>query len=235
MSLISKYGAGARAREVSAATIREVLEAGTNPATSAPGEAGTNPVSGAELVRSSIPAPAAEVRDDGNRDELEATAAADEIRAAAEWREALEERAPAPSEAAELAHELREVREHLEGATARVLERIDAGYVPYNAVTGTAYRGKNVDRFLAAELEHGYGAGGWAGFGQWLRVGRVVRKGEHGTAGVTVTGAGKGESSSSSEAAGEAAESSSKGKRGKGGGVRGFRVFHFDQTTELER
>src|SRR5687767_807034 len=53
--------------------------------------------------------------------------------------------------------------------------------VPTNAVTGEAYQGNNVNRLLVAELERGYGPGGWAGFKQWLTAGRVVRKGERGT------------------------------------------------------
>lgn len=103
--------------------------------------------------------------------------------------------------------------------------KVDA--VPRNAVTGAAYRGGNVVRLLAAEEEHGYRSGaGWAGFGQWRSVGRVVRKGEHGTACIAVTGGGK-------EAGEESAPSSSDKKKRRGGGVRGFRVFHFDQTCEL--
>lgn len=103
--------------------------------------------------------------------------------------------------------------------------KVDA--VPRNAVTGAAYRGGNVVRLLAAEEEHGYRSGaGWAGFGQWRSVGRVVRKGEHGTACIAVTGGAK-------EAGADDAPSSSDKKKRRGGGVRGFRVFHFDQTCEL--
>lgn len=88
--------------------------------------------------------------------------------------------------------------------------------LPRNAVTGAEYRGGNIMRLVSAEVEHGYGSGGWAGFKQWLSVGRVVRKGEHGTACITVIAGKEGEEG-----------------KAKGRGVRGFRVFHYDQTTEL--
>lgn len=104
--------------------------------------------------------------------------------------------------------------------------------MPYNAVTGAQYQGKNIDRLASAELMHGYGPGGWAGFGQWLKVGRVVRKGEHGTACITVIGR-SGTESETARSVTDSRETAGKGKR-KGGGVRGFRVFHFDQTTELK-
>lgn len=85
---------------------------------------------------------------------------------------------------------------------------------PYNAVTGVKYMGGNILRLLAAEAECDFGLGGWAGFKQWLSVGRVVRKGEHGTACITVV--------SVVDKAGK-----------KGTRPRGFRVFHFDQTEAL--
>lgn len=89
--------------------------------------------------------------------------------------------------------------------------------VPYNAVTGATYRGKNIGRLVGAEVDGGYGPGGWAGFQQWLTVDRVVRKGEHGTACVTVM-----------------VDKTEDGEPSKSRGVRGFRVFHYDQTTELD-
>jgi antirestriction protein ArdC len=85
---------------------------------------------------------------------------------------------------------------------------------PFNAVTGADYAGGNIDRLLNAEAENGYASeGGWAGFKQWLTVGRVVRKGEHGTPCLTVITVDDGDKES---------------KR-----PRGFRVFHFDQTVEV--
>lgn len=105
--------------------------------------------------------------------------------------------------------------------------------VPWNAVTGAQYGGKNVQRLLMAEAEQGWEtAGGWAGFKQWLSVGRVVRKGEHGTACITVIGR-NGTESEMARSVTDSRESGAGGKK-KGGGVRGFRVFHFDQTCELE-
>lgn len=110
-------------------------------------------------------------------------------------------------------------------AASSISESVEDLSVPYNAVTGAAYRGKNIDRLLSAEIIGNYGPGGWAGFKQWLTVGRVVRKGEHGTACVTVIGKREGSDDQPAEDA--------KGGARRGGGVRGFRVFHFDQTTEL--
>ena len=84
-----------------------------------------------------------------------------------------------------------------------------------NEVTGKAYAGGNILRLEAAEIAEGYDeTHGWAGFGQWKSVGRVVRKGERGVACLTVTHTVLEDGSS---------------KRG----ARGFRVFHYDQTTEL--
>src|SRR6266699_5135443 len=86
-----------------------------------------------------------------------------------------------------------------------------------NEVTGQPYQGKNILRLKVAEAENGYPSShGWAGFKQWLEVGRVVRKGEHGTACGTVM--------TSKDAEG----------RPTSKGYRGFRVFHYDQTTELK-
>lgn len=93
--------------------------------------------------------------------------------------------------------------------------------LPYNAVTGTQYAGGNIMRLAIAEVEHDYSSGrGWAGYKQWLSVGRVVRKGEHGTPiaamGSKVVDNGDGTTS----------VTTFPGKA--------RRVFHFDQTTELE-
>lgn len=105
---------------------------------------------------------------------------------------------------------------------------VDLARMPYNYVTGAEYRGKNIDRLIDAAMVGGYSGHAWAGFQQWITLGRVVRKGEHGTACVTVIG----DRSSSSDAGVEAGPY--KGEQKKGRGVRGFRVFHYDQTTELE-
>lgn len=99
---------------------------------------------------------------------------------------------------------------------APVVVPTDAGVVPVNAVTGKAYGGANVLRLWTAELEHGYGPGGWGGFKQWLSVGRVVRKGERAT-GIVRIGVVKD------------ADGVVVGTRPAGMG----RVFHFDQTAKL--
>lgn len=108
---------------------------------------------------------------------------------------------------------------------------VDVDEAPANAVTGAQYGGRNIARLQEAQLIGGYGPGGWAGFQQWLTVGRVVRKGEHGTACVTVIGTRATSSADSASSNGPEIEGS---RKGKGRGVRGFRVFHFDQTTELK-
>lgn len=61
-----------------------------------------------------------------------------------------------------------------EDSPAEIVEHelADAGPLPYNAVTGVAYRGGNIMRLLTVEVERGYGGGGWAGFGQWASIGR---------------------------------------------------------------
>lgn len=91
----------------------------------------------------------------------------------------------------------------------------DAGPMPYNAVTREHYSGGNIVRLVTAEVEHGYGTGGWAGYGQWQTIGRQVRKGERSTMIATVGM-----------------------KADENGNVRTFpgkprRVFHFDQTAEV--
>lgn len=86
---------------------------------------------------------------------------------------------------------------------------------PRNAVTGTEYRGKNVARLTWAEIKHDYTPaprplpGSWAGFKQWRSIGRTVRRGEHGTACLTVV-------------------ETTDGRK-----PRGFTVFHYDQTDAL--
>ena len=88
--------------------------------------------------------------------------------------------------------------------------------VPFNATTGTPYKGGNVLRLLVAADTAGYGPGGWAGYRQWLAAGRQVRKGEHGTACLTVVKV-----------------TDSRTGRLKSA-PRGFRVFHVDQTEPVE-
>ena len=91
---------------------------------------------------------------------------------------------------------------------------------PRNATTGAAYKGGNVLRLLVAEAEHDYRApadlpGSWAGYRQWIGAGRQVRKGEHGTACMTVVTVAK------------------KNGPGMTKVPRGFRVFHYAQTEPM--
>lgn len=52
-----------------------------------------------------------------------------------------------------------------------------ASLLPFNAVTGRPYSGGN----SLALLETGYDANAWAGFKQWKKVGRAVKRGETAT------------------------------------------------------
>jgi|SRR5215471_1973753 len=88
----------------------------------------------------------------------------------------------------------------------------------FNETTRAEYQGRNVDRLVNAEILHGYDSRrGWAGYRQWLDAGRVVRKGEHGVSCLTVV-------------------TVDRDANGHGGTrkPRGFRVFHYDQTVELD-
>ena len=96
--------------------------------------------------------------------------------------------------------------------SVKLLPAEEAHEAPYNRVTGVEYRGGNIMRLMLAEAEHGWEASrGWAGFHQWISVGRVVRKGEHGTKAMTVVTVEDGKTK-----------------------PRGFVVFHYDQTEPLE-
>ena len=94
-------------------------------------------------------------------------------------------------------------------------DQLDAICTPYNAVTGQPYKGGNIVRLAMAAVEGNRDPEkGWAGFRQWQTAGRVVRKGERGTACMTVVKV--------------------KDKNGRTKTApRGFRVFHFDQTDPI--
>lgn len=53
--------------------------------------------------------------------------------------------------------------------------------LPVNASTGNPYTGSNIKSLLDAQLDAEYPSPQWAGYNQWLSVGRQVRKGETGT------------------------------------------------------
>ena len=86
--------------------------------------------------------------------------------------------------------------------------------IPRNALTQAEYRNGNVVRLLAAADINGYNGPLWAGYRQWQQLGRVVRKGEKATSGLTVITV-KGENGNAKQAA------------------RGIAVFHYDQTDTL--
>ena len=88
--------------------------------------------------------------------------------------------------------------------------------IPRNALTGAEYQKGNVLRLLAAAADNGYNGPLWAGYKQWLQLGRVVRKGQRATSGLTVITV-KGENGKAKQSA------------------RGIAVFHYDQTEELQQ
>jgi antirestriction protein ArdC len=49
---------------------------------------------------------------------------------------------------------------------------------PINPTTGEEYEGGNIDRLIQQAEARGYSSMQFAGFTQWLRAGRVVKKGE---------------------------------------------------------
>jgi hypothetical protein len=146
--------------------------------------------------------------------------------------------APAPAELVMSGEELRADHTGRRPGDPPVIDTgaLPAGALehPRNAVTGAQYGGRNIEKLRQAAYQAGYGRGGWAGFQQWLTVGRVVRKGEHGTSCLTVMGDRKKAGDASSSTSAKTSTDSSSSTARKGRGVRGFRVFHFDQTCELE-
>ena len=100
----------------------------------------------------------------------------------------------------------------------KTLTKAPSTGAPFNATTGTAYNGGTVARLLTAEVSRGFAHdAGWAGFGQWRENGRQVRKGEHGTHGLTVVSVG--------------GDDTGKGAKTT---CRGFVVFHYDQTEPID-
>lgn len=59
--------------------------------------------------------------------------------------------------------------------------QIGADGLPYNATTGTAYRGGNVLWLLVTAADRGYGSNAWATYKQWKAAGAQVRRGEKAT------------------------------------------------------
>lgn len=53
--------------------------------------------------------------------------------------------------------------------------------LPHNATTGQPYSGKNIAALIDAQADAGYSTAQWAGFAQWKKAGRSVRKGETAT------------------------------------------------------
>lgn len=54
-------------------------------------------------------------------------------------------------------------------------------YRPHNPVTGTIYRGQNVEILMSQQLRNGYTTGRWYAFPNALEIGRPIRRGERGT------------------------------------------------------
>ena len=83
---------------------------------------------------------------------------------------------------------------------------------PTNAHSETPYQGKNSDILTRAMSEKGYTDPRWADFRQWIRLGRVVKKGQKSTRISRIRGR----------------DDSGKAQ------FRGASVFNFEQTTKLE-
>jgi antirestriction protein ArdC len=92
----------------------------------------------------------------------------------------------------------------------------DEMVMPFNAVTLKEYKGGNIVRLLMAQRENGWSQRGWAGYHQWISVGRHVCTGQHCTY---------------IRAVGGVREDDDGNRRQFSGGGR---VFHFDQTAPLE-
>lgn len=94
--------------------------------------------------------------------------------------------------------------------------------LPYNARTGNEYSGNNIMILAMTGREDLR----WAGFNQWLEVGRVVRKGEKSTGIMMVVDYTK------KDAEG-APKVNAQGEESKGRSVRTVPVFNFEQTEEI--
>lgn len=50
--------------------------------------------------------------------------------------------------------------------------------LPYNPTTGNIYQGANIGALITQAAERGFNAMQFAGYAQWLKAGRIVKKGE---------------------------------------------------------
>lgn len=98
--------------------------------------------------------------------------------------------------------------------------------LPYNARTGNEYSGANIPTLLGAMDEKGFEDLRWAGFNQWLEVGRVVRKGQKST-GIMFVG-----DVQEKDATG-AVKTRENGEARTSKFVRTVPVFNFEQTDEI--
>lgn len=99
--------------------------------------------------------------------------------------------------------------------------------LPYNARTGNEYTGSNVPTLFQAGEDKSYNDLRWAGFNQWLEVGRVVRKGEKSTKIMMVV-------DYTRKDADGAPRVDADGETSKGRSVRTVPVFNYEQTDELD-
>jgi antirestriction protein ArdC len=99
--------------------------------------------------------------------------------------------------------------------------------LPYNARTGNLYSGSNVPTLFQAGEDKYYKDLRWAGFNQWLEVGRVVRKGETSTKIMMVV------DYTRKDAEG-APKVDAQGETSKGRSVRTVPVFNYEQTDEID-
>lgn len=103
----------------------------------------------------------------------------------------------------------------------------DALGLPYNGRTGNDYTGGNIPLLLDAADANGFESNVWAGFNQWLEVGRVVRKGSKSTGIMMVV------DFKEKDAAGEVVTRED-GTVRKGRSARTVPVFNFEQTEVID-
>ena len=89
----------------------------------------------------------------------------------------------------------------------------------HNPVAGTPFTGKNVGTLDESADFHGYRSRAWAGFRQWIKMGRVVAKGQKATKIIMVVAA---------------KEKGANGSDTKVRRIKSISVFNFEQTVVLE-
>lgn len=99
--------------------------------------------------------------------------------------------------------------------------------LPFNGCTGNDYTGGNIPLLLGAADANGFESNVWAGFTQWLKVGRVVSKGQKATGIMMVV------DFDQKDAEG-APKTREDGSKIKGRSARTVPVFNFEQTEVID-